>query len=1212
MLWLWLGTLSLIPFNINSIDSTLSDQQSSSSIVFHLVGLGRLYLGDTGSTREAAAVCLASILTRPDLEKSHLEEFIKFCTDYIKSRIEQSSQIDANIISKEYFKYIGILFCLNQIFKRGHREKLIPHAEVLLPVVLRSIEVASQTLDRKFLCKLLQRITISFLPPREATWRYQRGFRSLQASLSSQDTKILHSAPNINSIDENPSDVFEELPLQMEEVVACLLSFLGDKDTVVRWSAAKGIGRITMRLDKTLGDDIVNAVIQLFDSESDENFWHGGCLAIAELSRRGLLLPDKLEAVVPNMIKALHFDKLKGSCGVGIHIRDAACYVCWAFARAYTPIIMKKYIKELLLQLLIVSLFDREINCRRAANAAFQENIGRQGHDQFEFGLSIISIADFFSISNRTNTYLQLSKTVASLHEHYYQSFLDYLLNNRIKHWDEDIRILAAKAISQLLRIESFKVCSNDNTINMEDFSLQLCDYRSELTCLNLLLSNCTSDNLNERHGSIFGSAWSIHVLSQKGVKLSSDSLKLIEDVIPILDKKRLYRGRGGEIVRKAVNFFIEMVSRTYVLTSVKLKFVFIDLLNEHLKYPQSVVQITAIQALRQLIFQFFSKIPAVLSSSDENLSAIQQQQNILNKLLTSTVQKYISYLQTNFSNKNEENVAIFRGYTRALGIIPLNMLCANISEKCILHTFIDLLEEFSSMKKTISGEYDAETARNCISSFGELYHKLFPLILRIPLKDDISETPQYYVERFQKLIHIASYDYSVDKRGDTGSWTRIEALRGIFHFLQAYSNYSHSPYDISSTSCSMEDVRVESLVGRKLMTAYGIGEILRATCINSDGKEHYSIWVSYHSESLGDLQAQEENWSSELLPNMTSGVLYFVYDIATLRTSLLKFSETAMVIIAPDVLSSFIELLLKQLAEKLDSVREVAGMILLKVVTEFMSPQNVLNNMQIPDGDVIYDCIHDAAVKLSGDDVTSFSVINWSQPDHVYPILVDIMCRSKLYFHAIFSGYIISMGDITETITKKSTQVLLKQLTLERQMWESTFIESKSVFASINMSFENILEIHMAAATDKPRNKLQIPYNTNYHDRIIHSLMKTLEILLKHGYYEAYFQYILKSPDSTKLINDYHRVLILYYEKIMQELRMCTSIPKIQLGIEILSNFLSNDYQGTLRKRSMTSLILFLAHRYPRIRKCKCFRLDLTTSIEIDAISQILLKCYT
>ena len=45
-----------------------------------------------------------------------------------------------------------------------------------------------------------------------------------------------------------------------------------------------------------------------------------------------ILLP-----VVPVVIKALSYDEKRGNFSVGAHVRDAACYVCWAFARAYDP-----------------------------------------------------------------------------------------------------------------------------------------------------------------------------------------------------------------------------------------------------------------------------------------------------------------------------------------------------------------------------------------------------------------------------------------------------------------------------------------------------------------------------------------------------------------------------------------------------------------------------------------------------------------------------------------------------------------------------------------------------------------------------------------------------------------------------------------------------------------------------------------------------------
>lgn len=41
--------------------------------------------------------------------------------------------------------------------------------------------------------------------------------------------------------------------------------------------------------------------------------------------------------VVPVILKALTYEEKRGACSVGDNVRDAACYVCWAFARAYEP-----------------------------------------------------------------------------------------------------------------------------------------------------------------------------------------------------------------------------------------------------------------------------------------------------------------------------------------------------------------------------------------------------------------------------------------------------------------------------------------------------------------------------------------------------------------------------------------------------------------------------------------------------------------------------------------------------------------------------------------------------------------------------------------------------------------------------------------------------------------------------------------------------------
>lgn len=64
-----------------------------------------------------------------------------------------------------------------------------------------------------------------------------------------------------NSEDE---DLTEEQFEQLEFIIQYLLDSLKDAESVVRWAAAKGIGRVTMRLNRDFADQIVQQLVDLF------------------------------------------------------------------------------------------------------------------------------------------------------------------------------------------------------------------------------------------------------------------------------------------------------------------------------------------------------------------------------------------------------------------------------------------------------------------------------------------------------------------------------------------------------------------------------------------------------------------------------------------------------------------------------------------------------------------------------------------------------------------------------------------------------------------------------------------------------------------------------------------------------------------------------------------------------------------------------------
>ncbi len=62
--------------------------------------------------------------------------------------------------------------------------------------------------------------------------------------------------------------------------------------------------------------------------------------------------------------------------------------------------------------------------------------------------------------------------------------------------------------------------------------------------------------------------------------------------MVPAIEKARLYRGKGGEIMRSAVSRLIEYTALVEIRLSPKIQKILHDSLDENLKHPNAEIQV--------------------------------------------------------------------------------------------------------------------------------------------------------------------------------------------------------------------------------------------------------------------------------------------------------------------------------------------------------------------------------------------------------------------------------------------------------------------------------------------------------------------------------------------------------------------------------------------------------------------------------------------
>jgi hypothetical protein len=166
-------------------------------------------------------------------------------------------------------------------------------------------------------------------------------------------------------------------------------------------------------------------------------------------------------------------------------------------------------------------------------------------------GISILTAADYFTLGNRTDAYTAIALHVAQ-YEEYRRPMVEHLYQTKLSHWDPLIRDLTSKSLKGLTHLDR--------------------DYIATVVVPYLLENSLDVRDVQLRHGSVLGLAEIILAFgdlkpgdSDFGGILSDKLLADIADLVPTIEKKRLYRGKGGEQMRAAVCRLIECISITRI-----------------------------------------------------------------------------------------------------------------------------------------------------------------------------------------------------------------------------------------------------------------------------------------------------------------------------------------------------------------------------------------------------------------------------------------------------------------------------------------------------------------------------------------------------------------------------------------------------------------------------------------------------------------------
>ncbi|KAI7283739.1 hypothetical protein KC345_g2748 [Hortaea werneckii] len=455
VLSLWVSHLLLTPFDLASISelappiklpADLEFPASTPTLAVRCTSVGLKYLYTSTKAQDAAAAMLVRLVIRPDMQKLGLADLL---TSKLLGEVSCS---DSNVPTSIYER-IGPLRFLSGIATSADLARLVPNiyrtCEKLSNEEGGSSVVTSNAVAKKFFVKIFRNIAI------------------LSLRLTSAEGPLLS---------------FLETTSVLEDVIDYLLRSLADRDTPVRYAAAKALSLIVLELETEMGHEVIQAVLDSFwedvphDGSGIPDFrtanalkWHGLTLALAHSLFKRTASPEQLPDIINALAAALQFEQRTATgSSIGTNVRDAANFGIWSMSRRYTTDELLRVntitlcfadaangrqdsvIQVLAVQLILSACLDPAGNIRRGSSAALQELIGRHPNQVHE-GISLVQVVEYQAVGLRRRAMVDVANQAAELHTTYWTALVEGSMDWRgLGSVDVSSREAAAAALAKL------------------------------------------------------------------------------------------------------------------------------------------------------------------------------------------------------------------------------------------------------------------------------------------------------------------------------------------------------------------------------------------------------------------------------------------------------------------------------------------------------------------------------------------------------------------------------------------------------------------------------------------------------------------------------------------------------------------------------------------------------------------------------------------